>query len=106
MTAASSGQILPREPQHQAVDVLAPLDASVQRRKPLGDVINEYHRAGHQHELPAHVTVLADAVRRRDLGERKGLRDREREAPGLDQLVDPGDRVDRAASVPAAGSQA
>src|SRR5690349_24597411 len=50
----------------------------------------------------AHVTVLADAVRLRDLGEREGLRDREREAPGLDQLADLGERVDRAASVPAA----
>jgi hypothetical protein len=29
------------------------------------------------------VTVLAGAVRLRDLGEREGLRDREREAPGL-----------------------
>jgi hypothetical protein len=48
------------------------------------------------------VTVLADAVRLRDLGEREGLRDREREAPGLDQLADLGERVDRAASVPAA----
>ena len=46
--------------------------------------------------------VLADAVRPRDLGGREGLRDREREAPGLDQLADPGERVDRAASVPAA----
>ena len=34
------------------------------------------------------MTLLADAVRLRDLGERKGLRDREREAPGLDQLAD------------------
>jgi hypothetical protein len=39
------------------------------------------------------VTVLAGAVRRRDLGEREGLRDREREAPGLDQLADLGERV-------------
>src|ERR1039457_890718 len=61
-----------------------------------------YRRAGQQHELPAYVTVLADAVRLRDLGEREGLRDREREAPGLDQLADPGERVDRAAGVPAA----
>src|SRR5271169_3970764 len=38
-----------------------------------------YRRADHQHELPARVTVLADAVRLRDLGEREGLRDRERE---------------------------
>src|SRR6185312_5213402 len=58
--------------------------------------------ADQQYELPAHVTVLADAVRLRDLGEREGLRDREAEAPGLDQLADPGDRVDRAAGVPAA----
>jgi hypothetical protein len=35
-------------------------------------------------------------VRLRDLGEREGLRDREREAPGLDQLADLGERVDRA----------
>ena len=40
-----------------------------------------HRRAGHQHELPTHVTVLADAVRLRDLGEREGPRDREREAP-------------------------
>jgi hypothetical protein len=58
--------------------------------------------ADQQHELPAHVTVLADAVRLRDLGEWEGLRDREREAPGLDQLADVGDRVDRAAVRPAA----
>src|SRR6185437_3307450 len=42
--------------------------------------------ADQQYELPAHVTVLADAVRLRDLGEREGLRDQEREAPRLDQL--------------------
>ena len=48
------------------------------------------------------MTVLADAVRLRDPGEREGLRDREREAPGLDQLADLGERVDRAAGVPAA----
>jgi hypothetical protein len=48
------------------------------------------------------VTVLAGAVRLRDLGEREGLGDREREAPRLDQLADLGERVDRAASVPAA----
>src|ERR1700730_9360383 len=58
--------------------------------------------ADHQHELPAQVTVLARAVRLRDLGEREGLRDRGREAPGLDQLADLGERVDRAAGVPAA----
>src|SRR5215471_14220557 len=29
--------------------------------------------ADHQHQLPAHVTALADAVRLRDLGEREGL---------------------------------
>jgi hypothetical protein len=50
----------------------------------------------------AHVTVLADAVRLRDLGEGEGLRDPEPEAPGLDQLADPGEPVDRAAGVPAA----
>ncbi len=44
--------------------------------------------ADQQHELAAHVAGLADAVRLRDLGEREGLRDREREAPGLDQLAD------------------
>ena len=33
--------------------------------------------AHQQHELPAHVTVLADAVRLGNLGEREGLRDRE-----------------------------
>ena len=42
------------------------------------------------------MTVLADAVRLRDIGEREGLRDWEREAPGLDQLADLGERVDRA----------
>ena len=44
--------------------------------------------ADQQHELPARVTVLADAVRLRDLGERESLRDREREAPGLGQLAE------------------
>jgi hypothetical protein len=34
------------------------------------------------------VTTLADTVRLGNLGEREGLRDREREAPGLDQLAD------------------
>src|SRR6516165_4914045 len=58
--------------------------------------------ADQQHELAAHATVLADAVRLRDLDEREGLRDREREAPGLDQLADLGERVDRAAGVPSA----
>jgi len=58
--------------------------------------------ADQQHELPAHVTVLADAVRLGNLGEREGLRDREREAPGLDQLADLGECVHRAAGVPAA----
>jgi hypothetical protein len=38
-----SGQVLPREPQHQVADVLAPPDALVQRPKALGGVINEYH---------------------------------------------------------------
>ena len=33
--------------------------------------------AHQQHELPAHVTVLAGAVRLGNLGEREGLRDRE-----------------------------
>jgi hypothetical protein len=47
------------------------------------------------------VTVLAGAVRLRDLREREGLRDREREAPGLDQLADPGERVDRAVAITA-----
>src|SRR5215472_7605928 len=32
--------------------------------------------ADQQHELPAHMTVLADPVRLRDLGELEGLRDR------------------------------
>jgi hypothetical protein len=32
-TAVPSGQVLPREPQHQVADVLAPLDAPVQHRK-------------------------------------------------------------------------
>src|SRR5437870_1271838 len=58
--------------------------------------------ADQQHELPAHVALLAHPVRLGNFGEREGLRDREREAPGLDQLADPGDRVDRAAGVPAA----
>src|SRR6516225_12338635 len=58
--------------------------------------------ADQQHELPAHVALLAHPVRLGNLGEREGLRDREREAPGLDQLADLGERVDRAASVPAA----
>ena len=48
------------------------------------------------------MTVLADAVRLRDLGEREDLRDREREAPRLDQLADLSEHVDRAASIPAA----
>ena len=61
-----------------------------------------YTRADHQHELPAHVTVLADAVRLGHLGQRERLRDREREAPGFDQLADLGERVDRAAGVAAA----
>jgi two-component system, OmpR family, sensor histidine kinase VanS len=58
--------------------------------------------ADQQHELPAHVPVLADAMGLRDLGEREGLRDREREAAVLDQLADLGEHVDRAAGVPAA----
>jgi hypothetical protein len=48
------------------------------------------------------VALLAHPVRLGHLGEREGLRDREREAPGLDQLADLAERVDRAASVPAA----
>jgi hypothetical protein len=48
------------------------------------------------------VTVLADAVRVGDLGEREGLRDRERETPGLDQLADLGEGMDRAAGLSAA----
>jgi hypothetical protein len=50
-----------------------------------------------QYELSAYVTLLADAVRLGDLGEREGLRDREREAPGRDQRADLGERVNRAA---------
>ena len=49
--------------------------------------------ADQQHELPAYMTVLADAVRLRDLSEWERLRDRQREAPGLDQLADLGDRA-------------
>jgi hypothetical protein len=37
-------------------------------------------RADHQYDLPARATVLAHVVRLRDLGEREGLRDRERES--------------------------
>ena len=48
------------------------------------------------------MTVLADAVRLGDLGEREGLGDRERETSGLDQLADLAERVERAAVVPAA----
>jgi hypothetical protein len=59
-------------------------------------------KADCQHEFPAQVTVLANTVCLRDLGEREGLRDREGEAPGLDQLADLGERVDGAAGVPAA----
>lgn len=55
-----------------------------------------------QHELPAHVTGLAHPVRLGDLLQREGLRNREREAPSLDQVTDLGERVNRAASVPAA----
>ena len=58
--------------------------------------------AGQQHELPAHVALLAHPVRLGNLGEGEGLRDREREAPGFDQLADLAERVDRAAGVPAA----
>jgi len=42
-------------------------------------------------ELPADVTLLADPVRLRNIGEGKGLRDREGEAPGLDQRADLGE---------------
>lgn len=58
--------------------------------------------ADQHHELPAHVTVLADAVRLRDVGEREGLHDREPEAPGRDQLADSGECVDRPAGVTSA----
>jgi hypothetical protein len=37
-----------------------------------------------------------------DLGKREGLRNPEREAPGLDQLADLSERMDCAAGVPAA----
>src|SRR5215471_15934258 len=83
------------------------------RPRPLNDPLHDRHpnwRAGsrtvmaaasadQQHELPAHVTVLAEAVRLRDLGERAGPRHPERDAPGLDQLADLGEHVDRAAGV-------
>src|SRR4051794_4716015 len=39
----------------------------------------------HEHELSAHVTLLAHAVRVARLGEREGLRDRRLQAPGLEQ---------------------
>src|SRR5215469_13382576 len=58
--------------------------------------------ANQQHELPSHVALLAHPVRLGNLGERKGLRDREPEAPGLDQLADLAERVDRAAGIAAA----
>jgi hypothetical protein len=58
--------------------------------------------ADQQHELPAHVALLACPVRLGNLGEREGLRDREPEAPGLDQLADLAERADRAAGVPGA----
>ena len=48
------------------------------------------------------MALLADPVRLGNLGEGEGLRDREREAPGLDQLADLAKRVDRAAGVAAA----
>jgi hypothetical protein len=41
-------------------------------------------------------------VRLGNLGEGEGLHDREREAPGLDQLADLAERVNRAAGVAAA----
>jgi hypothetical protein len=34
-----------------------------------------------QHELPAHMITLPDAMRRRNVDEREGLRDRQRKAP-------------------------
>src|SRR5690242_10342113 len=55
-----------------------------------------------QHELPAHVAVLAGAVRLGDLGERKVCATGEREAPGLDQLADLREYVECAAGVLAA----
>ena len=45
------------------------------------------------------MTLLARAVRLGNVGERERLRDREREASGLDQLTDLAERVDRAAGV-------
>jgi hypothetical protein len=45
--------------------------------------------ADQQDELPAQVTVLDDAVRRRDLGQREGLRDREREASTISRTSGP-----------------
>jgi hypothetical protein len=44
----------------------------------------------HQHELSADVTRLANAVCRRDVGQRECLPDREREPPRLDQITDLG----------------
>jgi len=58
--------------------------------------------ADEQHDLSAHLAVLADAVRLRDIGEWEGLYDRKREVPGLDQLADLGERVQRAAGVTSA----
>ena len=51
--------------------------------------------ADQQHELSAHLALLAHPVRLGGRREREGPRDRERESPGLDQLADLGERVDR-----------
>jgi hypothetical protein len=48
------------------------------------------------------VALFAHPVCLGNLGEREGLRDREREAPGLDQLADLAERMDRAAGSAAA----
>ena len=48
------------------------------------------------------MALLAQPVRLGNLGEREGLRDREREAPGLDQLADLAEHVDGAAGIAAA----
>jgi hypothetical protein len=41
-----------------------------------------------QHQLSAHVTLLADAVCVCDIGQRERLPDKEREPPGLNQVAD------------------
>jgi hypothetical protein len=53
--------------------------------------------ADQQHELPTYVALLAHPVHFGNLREREGMHDREREAPGLDQLADSAQGVDRAA---------